>query len=77
MEINEKQFIAGFNSGYLLAEFEPQVLTTLLKDIKPVNSYISGLSLGQKEFELLLRKDQLTELEQIRQIKRDNIHREK
>ncbi|MBK7737546.1 MAG: hypothetical protein IPI45_07190 [Saprospiraceae bacterium] len=67
MELNEKQFIAGFNSGYILAEFEPQLLTALLKEIRPVNSYIYGLSFGQKEYELLQSEVHLNELNRLRQ----------
>jgi len=46
MELNEKQFITGFNSDYLLSEHEPQMLTALLKNIQPVNSYITRMSFG-------------------------------
>jgi hypothetical protein len=67
MEINETQFIAGFNVGYLLAEFEPQILNTVLKKIQPINSYLTGISFGRKEFELEQSKSQLNELEKIRQ----------
>lgn len=70
MELNEKQFIAGFNNGYLLAEHEPKILTTLLKGIQPINSYISGLSFGQKEYELMQSKSHLSELDQLRQSSR-------
>lgn len=67
MELNEKEFIAGFNSGYLIAEYEPLILTALLKQIHPINSYIYGMSLGQKEYELEVSKIQLNELGQMRQ----------
>jgi hypothetical protein len=52
MEYNEQKFIAGFNSGYLLAKYEPELLTSLLRNISPMNSYISGMSFGQKEYEM-------------------------
>jgi hypothetical protein len=71
MEMNKKKFITGFNAGYILAEFEPQILASLLKNINPINSYISGLLLGEKEFQSQQRNDHLTELEQIRQKNRD------
>jgi hypothetical protein len=75
MEINEKQFIAGFNSGYILAEHEPQLLTSLLSNIKPLTSYLSGMLFGQHEYELWQTKIQLNELEQIRQKERDQRER--
>lgn len=69
MELNEKQFIAGFNSGYLLAKFEPNLSTSLLNKISPVNSYISGMIFGQKQWEQNHSKHKLDELKQIRQNK--------
>ncbi len=77
MELNEKQFITGFNSGYLLAEFEPQMLTNLLEQIRPINSYISGMTFGRKEFELNKIRGQLNELEQIRQKSKRDKQRDK
>jgi len=67
MELNEKQFIAGFNSGYLLARYEPQMLTVLLNNIQPINSYISGLTYGQQEYELEQTKNKISELSKLRQ----------
>jgi len=67
MEINDKQFIKGFNSGYILAKFEPQMLNLLLKSLKPVSSYISGMRFGQKEYELELKQSHLDEFIQLRQ----------
>lgn len=77
MELNENHFIAGFNSGYLLAEYEPQMLNALLKNAQPANSYISGISFGQKEYELEQTKSQLNQLVHIRQKDRSNQKREK
>lgn len=71
MALNETQFVTGFNSGYLLAKYEPQMLNALLKDIQPINSYVQGMSSGQKEYELLQTKSHLDELEQIRKYNRD------
>lgn len=69
MEINDKQFIAGFNSGYLLAEYEPDIITSILKDVQPTMSYISGMSFGQREYDLEQSKSQLNEVEKLRQNK--------
>lgn len=66
MELNERQFIAGFNSGYLLAQHEPEMLTALLSQLRPLNSCISGMSWGQKEYELEQTKSNLNELDQLR-----------
>lgn len=71
MDINEKLFITGFNSGYLLAEFEPQLLILLLNNVQPNNSYMRGIFAGQKEFELGKETDKLDTLKMLRQKKRD------
>ncbi|MBV6474142.1 MAG: hypothetical protein JPMHGGIA_02446 [Saprospiraceae bacterium] len=72
MELNEEQFIAGFNSGYLLAQYEQEVLTSLLTQISPVNSYISGMTYGKKEYELTLQTNQLDDLRKIRSKGKDS-----
>jgi hypothetical protein len=71
MVLDEQKFTTGFNSGYLLAKFEPQFLKVVLKGIHPSNSYILGLSSGQKEYEFLHEKSHLDELGQIRRNSRD------
>lgn len=71
MEIDEKLFTIGFNSGYCLAKFEPQVLASLLRNIRPLNSFIVGMASGQKEYELGKVKINLDELESLRQKSRD------
>jgi len=50
MEQDEKQFVAGFNSGYLLAKFEPTIISNLLKNSHPLTTYIQGLTSGQQEY---------------------------
>ncbi|MBK9107370.1 MAG: hypothetical protein IPM92_03050 [Saprospiraceae bacterium] len=72
MELNEEQFIAGFNSGYLLAQYDQEVLTSLLTQISPVNSYISGMTYGKKEYELTLQTNQLDDLRKIRSKGKDS-----
>lgn len=66
MDIEEKRYAIGFNSGYLLAKHEPQLLNALLKNIKPINSFISGLLFGKKEYELEITNIRLNELEQLK-----------
>ena len=72
MELNEKQFITGFNNGYLLAQYEPEMLTSLLTQISPVNSYISGMTYGKKEYELELQSKQLDDLGRLRNKGKDD-----
>jgi hypothetical protein len=77
MELDEKQYETGFNSGYLMAKFEPQMLALLLRDIRPLNSYIQGMSSGLKEYELGKTNAQLDELHSLRQKNRDQRDRER
>jgi hypothetical protein len=60
-----------------MAKYEPSILEMLLKDIRPINSYILGLSSGQREYELLYSKSQLDELELLRQKNRDQRDQER
>ncbi len=46
MKLTEKQFIAGFNQGYLFAQFEPILLSIILRSLKQYNSHTFGLSIG-------------------------------
>lgn len=72
MEIDESKFIKGFNAGYFLAKYEPKVLLNLLEHIHPINSYISGMNFGQKEFQFDIDKSQLEELKSIRHLKENS-----
>ena len=51
MENSEKELIEGFNSGYIIAKYEPELAAKLEKGLQPTNEYTKGLLLGQKEFE--------------------------
>ena len=71
MEINEKLFIKGFNDGYVLANHEPNLLNAIMHNLSPTNSYVSGLSFGQKEFELETNVHDLAKLRQSNNQDRD------
>ena len=51
METN-KTFIHGFNNGYLLARYEPTLLATVVKNLRPANDYLAGLFSGKQHYEL-------------------------
>lgn len=51
MEQAEEKYKKGFNSGYLLAKHEPELLNKIVKERNPDNDYFSGLVLGRKEYE--------------------------
>lgn len=74
MDQLEKNLTKGFNHGYLLSKYEPKLLTLLLRDIKPENSYILGIKSGQTEYEQEQQRNQLLTLKQLRN---KNIDRER
>ncbi len=57
------KFITGFNNGYLLAKYEPQLLSVVSINLEVSNEYIGGLILGKNQFEL----EQRNELDKMRQ----------
>ena len=65
MEHNEKQYIAGFNNGYILANHEPLTLSSVVKGLQSDNSYIKGLLQGQLEFEKVQSRYRLNELSRL------------
>lgn len=67
MELNEKQFFKGFNQGYILAKYEPKLISILLKGSKDHNSYTNGIKHGQKEYELEYIKGHQIEINRLRE----------
>jgi hypothetical protein len=52
MESQEQQFQKGFNNGYLLAQYKPELAEQVTKDLKPENDYLDGLLSGKQEYEM-------------------------
>ncbi len=52
METQEKQFIKGFNDGYLVAEHEPELAKQLVKHPNDHNEYFKGVVSGKQEFDM-------------------------
>ena len=49
MEEQEKQFAKGFNNGYLIAKYQPDLFAKLEKNMDSSNHYVQGLLFGKKE----------------------------
>lgn len=62
----EKQYIQAFNNGYILEQYEPDLLNTVSKNLTPINNYLQGFFAGQGQIELENSKDQMFELRQLR-----------
>ncbi len=50
MELS-KEYVKGFNSGYLLRKHKPMQMKELEDGIKPTSPYVQGLLDGNKEYE--------------------------
>jgi len=50
MELS-KEYVKGFNSGYLLRKHKPILMKELEGGIKPTSPYVQGLLDGNKEYE--------------------------
>jgi hypothetical protein len=67
MKLNEQQYIRGFNHGYLMTKYLPNLVAKLIKNIKEAtNDYLAGFFSGKEEYELEMTIGQLNELKQLR-----------
>jgi hypothetical protein len=62
----EKQFVTGFNNGYLIAKYEPAISSKITKNLQPAAGYLEGFLAGKEEYEIENIKSQEKDLEQIR-----------
>lgn len=67
----QEQYTEGFNNGYLLAKYEPKLLTKLLKQLVPSGDYLEGLFSGKEECEREYTLSQLNELARLRDNNRE------
>jgi len=52
----EELFSRGFNNGYLIAKYEPELASKLNFPDDDKNTYIKGLSGGKKQYEQEMRE---------------------
>ena len=62
MNFPEKQYIKGFNHGYLLTKYEPGLVNQLTKTLQPKTDYLDGFFSGKEEYELEQNLAQLRDL---------------
>ena len=62
----EKQYIKGFNNGYLLAKHEPALLSKIMTGLAPANDYLEGIFEGKDQYEREATKSKLDELQELR-----------
>lgn len=62
-----QQYTAGFNSGYLIARYEPGLLTKIIQaGLTATNNYLEGFFSGSKQYAIEYAQMQEKELETIR-----------
>lgn len=62
----EKDFIKGFNQGYILRKYNQKQYEGLSNGITTESEYFDGLREGAHEAALEINKDRLNELENLR-----------
>ena len=60
-------YVKGFNGGYLLEQFEPELLAKVLKDLSLSNDYLTGMASGRDERQQEQSRAQLDELRMLRE----------
>lgn len=55
----EEFYIAGFNSGYKVARYEPELAASIIKQPHVSSPYFSGLISGKNEYDLEKRMNLL------------------
>ena len=62
MDHQEEQFTRGFNSGYLLAKYLPELKSKINKSLTGGSDYSKGFLFGAREYEF----ERGSELERVR-----------
>ena len=63
----ELNFTKGFNDGYKLKRFQPEIYDKLEPSLSEENAYERGILAGAKEYENEREKARLAELENIQE----------
>lgn len=60
----DKQYIKGFNHGYILAEYDPELAKQIVKHPNVQSEYFKGIVSGKQEFDLSKIKQRLNKTSQ-------------
>lgn len=72
----QQQYTRGFNSGYVLAKYNPNLLIKVVKGLAPTTEYLGGFFSGKLEYELENLRQETKDVENIR-AKKKNIELER
>jgi hypothetical protein len=70
MEADEL-FTKGFNFGYILAKFNPELMKKITKNSNTNSNFTKGLVWGKKEFEKEIVNSRASEIEKVRTRRND------
>ncbi len=78
-EVTDPQYAKGFNNGYLISKYEPELsdqLLVSLQTVKPAeeNMYHEGLKFGMLEHEIEKSKEQFKDITKINPSSPDKSH---
>ena len=70
MTTENEKYIMGFNHGYYLKKYKPELLNSLLKSTSQ-NIYLQGIHDGVKDLDRQTSKSRLNELNKTKNFNRD------
>ena len=74
----EEQFRKGFNAGYIIAKFQPELFEKIKDRIEPTdNHYIDGFLSGKREYDLEKNSIYLDDIKKLRSKSRGEHERDK
>lgn len=68
---DEQQYQKGFNNAYVLAEHEPILLDSIIKELARTSEYLDGFLDGKGQFEHDRERVQLEEMNRLRNNSRE------
>lgn len=57
--IDEKDYIQGFNAGYILQQYRPELVPEISKTVEPATGYVEGFLNGKEEYEIERAQNEL------------------
>lgn len=69
---NEKQYVQGFNNGFLLAQYQMEIYNSIVNSITSKSAYTEGMRDGKEQLETGQKKEKMTNLQQLRDKGRSN-----
>ena len=69
---NEKQFIQGFNSGFILAQYQMELFNSIINAVHSKPLYVQGMVEGKEQLKIEKDNEKLKELNKLREIGRSN-----